>query len=329
MSRVLIEKALQKEFLKKVCNKVGVKKTSSICRVCERTLRDWRRAKYTMRYEAVVSLIEKTGVSIPKKIEAIPDYWHIKEAAFLGGKGRYKKYGCFATPEGRRKGGLESQRKFRLDPEYARSIGVNVRKKIRCPPNSEKLAEFVGIILGDGAITPYQVRVTYDRLLDRLYGKFVQKLIQDLFNISPSIFRKYDCRANDIVISSKNVVEFLINKGLKIGSKMRNNINVPAWIFEELEFKKACVRGLVDTDGSFYEYKHKVNGKNYYNFSMCFTSFLKTLLEPVYDILKSFGFSPVKTGNRVYLNKKMDIDRYFDIIGSNNPKHTEKYKHFK
>ena len=190
------------------------------------------------------------------------------------------------------------------------------------------LAEFVGITLGDGGITENRVKVSFNRVTDKPYSEFIYKTIKALFGLSAYVkFNKHD-KGGDIIVSSRELVDFLISKGLKIGCKVKNNVDIPRWIFRKDRYKICCIRGLVDTDGSFYPYKHTVNGKEYINFSMCFTNHSRALLESSYSMLKSLGFSPVKTARRVYLNKKNEIDKYFDIIGSSNPKHLEKYKKF-
>ena len=70
----------------------------------------------------------------------------------LGGLRRVELYGNPGTPEGRSTGGKRTIQLFRSNPELARSLGFAVRKEIRCPARSSELAEFVGILLGDGGV---------------------------------------------------------------------------------------------------------------------------------------------------------------------------------
>lgn len=330
MSRLVLEKGEQSAFLNRIYKGKGMSwaKIAELCNICERSLRDWRTEKYNMNFESSLKLSNLTKTQIPKKISVLPEYWSTKKAARKGAVGRYKKYGNPGTSEGRRKGGLVSQAKFKANPEYARSIGVIIRKDIKRPPECMLLAEFIGILLGDGGITKNQVKVSFNRVTDKLYSVYIQKIIKDLFDLSSIIkLNKHD-RGGDIIVSSRELVDFLIDKGLKTGCKVRNNADAPKWIFKKNGYKICCLRGLVDTDGSFYPYKHTVNNKEYTNFSMCFTNHSIPLLESAYEILKALGFTPVKSGRHVYLNKKREIDRYFDIIGSSNPKHLKKYKKF-
>ena len=333
MSRIVFNKGKQKEFLNKVHYEAGLSwlQMANICDIGERTLRDWRNEKFYMKYEAAKLLSEKTSVSFctPKKI--LPDYWSTKKAGPIGAKTRYEIYGNPGTPEGRRRGGISTQNKFLNDLNYSGTTGFKLRKIIKIPKPSSKLAEFIGIILGDGGMTDHQVTVSYNRETDGKHARYVQELIIELFGISSSIISSKSSRdkSDNIVISSKNLVEFLISNGLKIGNKIRNEIDIPDWIKNKLEYKVACLRGLIDTDGSFYAYKHKVNAKSYNSFAICFTNHAANLLIYVYDILKELEFRPSQTKWRVYLYRKNDLERYVNLIGSNNPKHLDKYSVFK
>lgn len=258
----------------------------------------------------------------------LPEFWRVKDAAKKGGIIRRNKYGSLGTLESRKKGGFKTQEKFRLDPGFAKKAGAIVRKEINYSNNPELLAEFIGILLGDGGITNYQVKITFNRDTDRLYSKFIQDTIKRLFNISSSIIESTSDKGNDVIVSSRNLVEFLLDKGLKTGSKIRNRADIPKWIYKRYEYKIGCIRGLIDTDGSFYLYEPTVNNKEYLHFAMCFTNHSKALLNSVYCLLRELGFKPVKTEKRIYLYKNTDIMRYFDIINSNNPKHYIKYKQY-
>lgn len=330
MSRIKFKNGNQKTFLNKIHQKgfLGWATVAKICNVSERTIRDWRKEKFNMKYEAAQALSKKTKVPLSCVKQILPDFWSVKKAASLGGKRRYEIYGNPGTANGRKKGGINSQRKFRNNPEYAEKLGIKIRKLIREPRNSPALAEFIGIMLGDGGMTDYQARITLNSETDRKYSFYVQKLIKKLFNIESSrLMRKFrEEKAVDILISSKSLINFLLKKDLKTGHKINNNIDIPKWIKSKSEYKIACLRGLMDTDGSFYLYKHKVNGKIYNNFAICFTSYSNLLLNSACKILKELDFRPSGTKKRIYLHRKKDIRNYINRIGSNNPKHLAKYK---
>ena len=170
MSRIVLDKGKQRDFLNRVHEEgtLDWPRVAGICNICERTLRDWRREKLYMKYEAARALSKETSIHFcqPKKI--LPDYWSTKKAASIGARRRYKKYGNPGTSEGRRKGGIKSQKKFRENPEYAKKLGIKVRKVIKKPEKSVALSEFIGILLGDGGITNSQVTITFNRKTDKI-----------------------------------------------------------------------------------------------------------------------------------------------------------------
>jgi hypothetical protein len=76
----------------------------------------------------------------------------LTERARLGGLRRCELYGNPGTAEGRSKGGRRGCEFFRLHPEIARLRGFVTRKETKNPPRSGELANFIGIMLGDGGI---------------------------------------------------------------------------------------------------------------------------------------------------------------------------------
>lgn len=300
-------------------------KVAKVINISERTLRDWRSEKYNMSYEALLRLQKLVNISIPKDKKVLPEHWSAKKFARKGALRRYQLYGDLGTPEGRRKGGINSQKLFRLNPEYARSLGIIMRKDIRKPRPSIELAEFIGIMLGDGGMTNYQINVTFNSQTCGAHGIFIRNLIKWLFRISALISKTASDNADRIVASGVNLVEFLIDKGLKIGNKVTNQVCIPKWIYSKREYKIACLRGLMDTDGSFYSYSHRVNGRIYKNYALDFTNRSGPLLQGVRSILENLGYTPTMARNKVVLNKRSDINNYAAMVGSSNPRTREKF----
>ena len=330
MSRTILRKNQQSKFL----NRVGQyfdfdwPRIARISDICERSLRDWRKERNRINHEALLKLHKISKIPVPKILKILPEHWSAKKFARLGGLSHYQIYGDFGTPEGRRKGGVTSQRLFRLNPDYARRIGVTIRKAIKKPKLSIDLSEFIGIALGDGGITEHQVVITFNKKTDLKYAGYIRKLIKKLFLISSTMRLNHFDNAGSITASSKNLVEFLKEKGLKRGNKLKNKIDIPRWILDNKNYGASCLRGLVDTDGSFYQHRHRRAVKYYVYFTMCFTNYSRPLLNSAYNILRSLRISCVRSGNHIYIYKREEIDRYFKIIGTSNPKHLEKYKKY-
>lgn len=159
------------------------------------------------------------------------------------------------------------------------------RKPIKLPTNSEKLAEFMGIMAGDGGLNnPWQITISLNSEADAEYSEYVSLLIKDLFDLDTRFMRR-DGKDLKIICSSAGLVDFLVEKGFTRGNKIKLKITIPDWVKGNKLFKKAFVRGLMDTDGCLYIHKHTVAGKYYQNIGLCFankslplvTSFKKVL----------------------------------------------------
>lgn len=313
-------------FLSEVKAKLGKswqEIATDICGVTPRTFNDWRRNKYTIPMTALYKLHDATGIRLPQISSKLDDYWYItKSSSRLGAQRRYELYGNLGTPEGRRLGGLKSIKKNRLlgHPPF-------LPRDIFLPPKSPQLAEFIGIVLGDGGITPYQVKITLNRYDDKAYSQYVVKLCTNLFALQPtSYLRQSVCT---IVVARTHLVQFLAKMGLKIGNKVRNQISVPGWISANSVYSKACLRGLVDTDGSFYVDRHKYKNKVYLNGGLNFTNRSLPLLNFFKERLEEFGFHPTqRTPYSIFLRREEEIARYFKEVGSSNPKHLNKYTQY-
>lgn len=282
-----------------------------------------------MDHDSLKDLLSLTKIPMPQSIEILEDYWSAKKYSRMGALKRFQLYGALATPEGRRKGGLAIQRLKRMNPLRALQSGIIVRKEIYNPGYSLELAEFIGIMLGDGGLTNYQLNITLNSQTDKEYLAYVKSLIEKLFHIQSSVMLRKNENAARIVVSGKNLVELLAGRyGLKVGNKVRQSVTVPDWVLKKNEFAVACLRGLMDTDGSCYAYAHNVNKKRYYNFALCFTNASFPLLKSFYTILDKNGYHPCMTGRRVYVHRKNEIAKYFQEVGTHNNKHLHKYQKF-
>lgn len=195
----------------------------------------------------------------------------------------------------------------------------NTRRDIIIPEKySEDLAEFVGILLGDGHLTPFQVSVTLGSKDE--YTAYVMDLMERLFGARPKqIFTK----EGHIVIytGSVRLVRWFLEMGL-VFNKVKCQVDFPRWIFQRKEFMARAVKGFFDTDGSVYKLKYGMQ------FSFCNVS--KPLLKSVRNMLKELDFSPseINKNKNVYLTKRAELFRYSKEIGFGNKKHEKRFLRF-
>jgi len=202
------------------------------------------------------------------------------------------------------------------------------RKAIILPQESEALAEFMGIVLGDGGLNSrWQLGIYLNSIVDQKFSKYVCNLIESLFGLSTTILKKKNKNCISLVVTSTTLVDFLVSKGAVLGDKVTSQVKAPDWLYKDLNFEKRFVRGLMDTDGGLYTHKHIVLGKQYLNLGLCFCSHSLPLVQYVAQIMLKYGMNPhvTKKGWLVSVYKFKDIQRYLEIIGSSNPRLTDKF----
>ncbi len=207
-------------------------------------------------------------------------------------------------------------------------IPTNRKRKVRADnrrtdvqvPNtrSEKLAEFFGILLGDGHVGHFQLMVTLGTK-EAPYARYVQALMREIFGGVPKIMTSNRGHTT-VYLGSTQITKWLKAEGL-VQNKVAAQVDVPRWIFEKPEYMRMCLRGFFDTDGSVYKLRYGIQ------VSLCNRSV--PLLVSLQRMLRELGYSPsAVSAYRVYLTKIPDVKRFFREIGPKNPKHVRRYKMF-
>lgn len=241
------------------------------------------------------------------------------EAGRLGARARLRQHGNPGTKAGRRKGGLNS-----LLTHNKRNTGFKIRKSIRIPKYSDRLAEFIGIVLGDGHVGLYQTSITTNSKTDLEHAQYIQSLIKELFKIKSTLSYKKNSDACTVTISSRNLCLFLGSNGLTGGNKIRDGVFIPDWIQKNKMYARECVRGLFDTDGCVYKDKHTVKGKEYASLCIAFTNASIPILNFVEKTLKNEGVASTRWGRHIRIRRAKDVCMYLQKIGFSNPKHLKK-----
>jgi len=331
MSRIKFVKITQQNYLNNIKEKTNNDwpTLAKICGVHSRTFFDWRRNRYQMSSDALKRLQKEFKLTLPRGVETLPDTWHIKRASRLGGIKRNELYGNPGTPEGRRKGGLATCLKFKNNPTLAKKSGFIIRKQIFTPTKTPLLAEFIGIVLGDGGVTDYQVKIFTNSKTDLEHAYFIKKIVYNLFNLKASISFRIK---NTVVVtcSGKNLVNFLVKCGLKKGNKVAQSVNVPPWILKNNKFLKSCLRGLIDTDGGIYFHVHVTKGIKYRHIGLCFSNHSKPLLDSVYNMFLQLGIKAKNDGRcHIFIYDRKELNKYMILVGSHNKKHIRRFKSYK
>ncbi len=194
------------------------------------------------------------------------------------------------------------------------NLNIKIPKKM-----SSQLAEFIGILLGDGHLTPTQVCVTLGTK-EKEYAEYVVSLMADLFNVKPKIaLTKGQCSV--VYLGSVRLVRWLFKNYNLVYNKVKLQVDVPSQCFLKPNYMRQTLRGLFDTDGSVYRLKHGIQ--------MSLTNKSQRLLGSSRKMLDSLNFHPsVISSNKIYLTRIDDIDRYRKEIGFSNPRHLKRMKLF-
>jgi len=193
--------------------------------------------------------------------------------------------------------------------DYGKNLGENIfTQNIKKMKKDKNLAEFIGIMLGDGNIWNNRIRIAFDKRNKR-YINYVTNLFEKIFGLKPK--KEILEKTNQAYIYCTNLfaVEELLKFGLKRGNKIRNKVGVPEWIKKNRDYSKQCIKGLIDTDGCVYKCKRE--RQTYIKF----TNFNMLLLRDFKELTKSLGYSFAKANKKnVCLYKKDEVAKFIKEI---------------
>lgn len=200
----------------------------------------------------------------------------------------------------------------------------NTARKVIVPSAyTPQIAEFFGVMLGDGHINPTQVTVTLGTKEEE-YVRYVIRLIRKIFRTEAHVFFKTnminDSKYRMVYFGSVAAVRWLLAKGL-VYNKVKSQVDVPRWIFSKPKFMKAFLRGFFDTDGSVYALR--------FGIQISLTNRSIPMLHSLHAMLTTLGYSPSAiSGYRLYLTKRSEVRNFFLDIRPANPKHQRRFAEF-
>lgn len=267
---------------------------------------------------------------IPKKIVPKEIYNKILDekeenwGSVKGGKRTYKvlieKYGLDEIRRRQSNGGKKA-------------IANNRAKKNFIHPDIEDplFLEFYGALLGDGWIGKYNYKnkvinlfgISGHIIQDKEFIDYLRTIVRKIFYRKGYIKEKPLSGSRELQFSHKELLNFFNKKlGFPVGKKINLKINNK---LAGLDFKKTkhIIRGIFDTDGSFYYDKTPV-GNPY----PCISIQMKApiLIKQINDILLGVGFKVTyrKKKNMITLKGNKQLNKWMKEIGSSNPKHINK-----
>ncbi len=238
---------------------------------------------------------------------------------------------------------------MKLDISHIEFSRKDILRNIKLPTSlTPDLAEFIGIMVGDGHLGLYfreKERITSSEIKiacnsnERVYIEHIMKLFEGLFGISLKIYKDKRSDTSLLTCYSKCIVQFLnqtckipINNkvsSVKISLLIQNGSN---------KIKTAFIRGLADTDFAV-TFRNRI-GKGH--ISPIIKAHFKSanLIRDLEQLFKELGFNycccynTIKHDKRfedttlhsIYLNGKKNFKKWNEEIGFSNPKFQKKVK---
>ncbi len=173
---------------------------------------------------------------------------------------------------------------------------------------SEELAEFVGVILGDGNISKFprtERLVIVGNSNNPGFISHYANIANKLFNKKPTIMEvKYE-NATRISIYQKNISRRL---HIPSGDRGKLNIKIPKWIWRRKLYLIKLLKGLFEAEGCLSIHLPTCT----YNFQ--FSNKNKSILETVLKALKLLGYHPEIRPNSIRLRKKSEALHFQNLI---------------
>ncbi len=193
---------------------------------------------------------------------------------------------------------------------------LNRRRDITIPKYSNNLAEFFGILLGDGNLTSAHIAVTLGNK-ELLYANHVMQLYKILFGPLPKIYISPDGYMM-VYLCSTEISRWLMREGM-VCNKVRAQVDVPRWIFDQESYMRHFVRGFFDTDGSVYKLR--------FGIQLSFTNRSAPLLVSLQKLLKQLKYRVSEISDfKFYITRIADVERFFNEIQPRNEKHLERFQ---
>src|SRR3989338_8078820 len=194
---------------------------------------------------------------------------------------------------------------------------------------TSELAEFIGIMSGDGYMNHYSNGHYYIEIAGHSENELeyhkdhIASLVEALFDIKPTLVFKKGQNTLCSRISSKRI--FNILEDLEFPKGKKNNLSVPSWITTNKEFFRSFIKGIYDTDGSMIL---RTRGQHSISLGLKNQEVIleiKHFLEQMhYFIAYNECLQKDKRGfsSKIFcirINQKKLIKQFKDQIGSSNP----------
>ncbi|MDO8520995.1 MAG: LAGLIDADG family homing endonuclease [bacterium] len=173
---------------------------------------------------------------------------------------------------------------------------------------SGDLAEFIGVVLGDGHLQKFprtERLLIFSNSNNPGFVKRYQKITKELFRKEPYVYKEKAKNCIRISLYEKKISERL---RIPLGSRKNTKVRVPRWILAKDEYVVRYLRGLYEAEGSAMFHK----GTSTHKFS--FSNFNKSMLDNVFRLMRRLGFHPHRDHKRVQISRKEEVARAAELL---------------
>ncbi|MCR4368961.1 MAG: hypothetical protein NUV67_03580 [archaeon] len=317
--RILLAEALRKEFFETAKSSLGAKSMRQLAfgiGINYSAFKNYRRGKLTIPIPVFDKLTALLGEEQKGKFLSGAKFFDSNWGAVKGGK-----KGIAAVMAKYGEAYLQDLRKRGNNASLQSPLSITHAKEITIPQEvTPEVAEILGAYLGDGTLTDEVMRISVSRDLDIHYLPYLSKQIKKIFGIIPNKIR-FEKGKNlaYLNISSVNFVKYFKETfGLKTGDKIRNKAVIPGFILADENLARSCLRGLMDTDGSYCKRGSQM--------SLDFSSHNSSLLKQVFELGRRFGYFSYNGETNAGSNSWLKAQKYFSEVGSSNLKHVIRFR---
>lgn len=175
-------------------------------------------------------------------------------------------------------------------------------------PLSTELAEYIGVMLGDGNISDFprtERIILVSNANNKGFISHYSLLTEKLFSKKPGIYPVKNASAVRITLYQKYISKRL---GIPTGDRSKINFHLPNWIHEDREFLIKFLKGLFEAEGSLSIHLPTCT----YNFQ--FKNNNQSLLKIVADSLRLLGYNPEIRYNSTRLRRRLEVLHFKKLI---------------
>ena len=189
------------------------------------------------------------------------------------------------------------------------------------------MAEFIGVLIGDGCISrfTYRGKIIFELAFTgnpselSYYGRFLKPQIERVFPIKGRL-RIRDDRTIRLHFRSKRLAMYFLSKGIPLGKK--KDASIPLCV-RTRPLMTAFVRGFYHAEGSiYYRYskRYPYHAKHYRNLLVVqIRCKLKTLMMQMHRAVIGLGLKPTRLGEKdgVYtfrFTSQIQIQGFLNVI---------------